>query len=272
MTYRRFVALGDSTTEGLRDMYPNGEFRGWADRLAERLAMDNPELQYANLAVRGKLSRQVREEQLDAAVAMQPDLASILSGLNDMLRRDCKVGDVIAELDAIIGALRDAGADVLTFTLPDPVPVNGLATGAAARLRNLNLAVRDLTVKHGAKLVDLESFPVASDRRLWDLDRLHANPEGHKRITAAAAEALELEGADGSWTLDFPDPLVPRTRTSHAVWAGRYFTPWLIRRLRGISSGDGRVAKWPLLAPVDHPDGFALAARDLAGREQFHDD
>jgi lysophospholipase L1-like esterase len=267
MTYQRFVALGDSTTEGLRDTYPDGAFRGWADRLAERLATDNPDLLYANLAVRGKLTRQVRDEQLDAAVALQPDLASVLCGLNDMLRRDCRVGDVIAELDTIIATLRDAGADVLTVTLPDPVPINGLAKGAAARLRHLNLAIRDLTAEHGAKLVDLDAFPVSSDRRLWDLDRLHANPEGHRRIASAAAEALGLEGADGSWTTDFPDPLTRRSRASHAVWAGRYLTPWLIRRLRGISSGDGRVAKRPSLAPVEDADGLPFAARDFAGRE-----
>src|ERR671922_211592 len=34
MSYRRFVALGDSTTEGLMDPLPDGSgFRGWADRL-----------------------------------------------------------------------------------------------------------------------------------------------------------------------------------------------------------------------------------------------
>src|SRR5690348_4916330 len=60
--YRRFVALGDSTTEGLMDLNPDGTYRGWADRLAERLAQDEPDLLYANLAVRGKLARQVREE------------------------------------------------------------------------------------------------------------------------------------------------------------------------------------------------------------------
>src|SRR4051812_46960876 len=243
--YRRFVALGDSTTEGLRDPYPNGAFRGWADRLAERLADGEPELLYANLAVRGKLARQVREEQLDAALELRPDLASVLSGLNDMLRRDCDTRTVIGHLDAMIGALRGAGAEVLTFTLPDPVPINPIAKSAATRLRHLNAAIRDLSAAHGARLVDLEAHPVASDRRLWDLDRLHANSFGHERIAAAAAEALGLDGADSSWTTAFPEPLTPRSRVSHAVWAGRYLAPWVLRRLRGVSSGDGITAKRP---------------------------
>src|SRR5689334_20154110 len=133
MAYRRFVALGDSTTEGLMDPNPDGTFRGWADRLAERLAQDEPELLYANLAVRGKLARQVVDEQLEAALALQPDLASVLSGLNDMLRRNCSVPTVIERLDVLFGSLRGVGADVLTFTLPDPIPINPIAKGAAAR-------------------------------------------------------------------------------------------------------------------------------------------
>ncbi|MBE2317773.1 SGNH/GDSL hydrolase family protein [Solirubrobacter sp. CPCC 204708] len=249
MAYRRFVALGDSTTEGLMDLNPDGTFRGWADRLAERLAQDEPRLQYANLAVRGKLARQVVDEQLGPAIALSPDLASVLSGLNDMLRRNCSVPTVIDRLDTLYGSLRAAGADVIAFTLPDPVPINPIAKGAAARLRNLNLAIRDLVAKHGAFLVDLEAHPVSSDRRLWHHDRLHANALGHERIALAAAEALGLEGADASWTAPFADPLAPRSRVSHALWAGKYLTPWVVRRLRGVSSGDGISAKRPLLEP-----------------------
>ena len=232
------------------DLNPDGSLRGWADRLAERLADDEPDLLYANLAVRGKLARQVRDEQLEAALALKPDLASVLGGLNDMLRRDTRIGAVIEDLDHLIGSLRAAGADVLAFTLPDPVPINPIAKSAANRLRMLNMAIRDLAAKHGAKLVDLEVQPVASDRRLWDLDRLHANPLGHERIADAAAEALGLEGADASWATGFPDPLGPRTRVSHAVWGAKYFTPWVIRRIRGVSSGDGITAKRPTLEPV----------------------
>lgn len=250
MAYQRFVALGDSTTEGLWDMNPDGSFRGWADRLAERLAQDEPNLQYANLAVRGKLARQLVDEQLEPALALKPDLASVLSGLNDMLRRNCSVPAVIGHLDTLIGSLRGAGADVLAFTLPDPVPINPIAKGAANRLRNLNLAIRDLATKHGAYLVDLEAHAVASDRRLWHTDRLHANPHGHARIAAAVAETMGLEGADSAWSQPFTDPLGPRSTVSHVIWTGKYFAPWVVRRLRGVSSGDGITAKRPQLEPV----------------------
>jgi lysophospholipase L1-like esterase len=50
---RSFVALGDSFTEGVGDPYPDGTFRGWADRFAAQLAAASPGLRYANLAIRG---------------------------------------------------------------------------------------------------------------------------------------------------------------------------------------------------------------------------
>jgi hypothetical protein len=146
--------------------------------------------------------------------------------------------------------LRATGADVITVTFPDPVPVNPLASRVASRVRRLNAMIRDLSAEHGAKVVDLEAHPVSSDRRLWDVDRLHANPEGHRRIALAAAEALGVDGADAEWTSAYDDPLGPRTRIEHALWAWKYLTPWLIRRARGRSSGDGLSAKRPQLEPI----------------------
>jgi lysophospholipase L1-like esterase len=253
MSYRRYVALGDSTTEGLEDRYPNGSYRGWADRLAERLAGLEPDLRYANLAVRGKLARQVREDQLEAAIALEPDLASVLAGLNDLLRRRVDVDAVAGEIDAMASGLRGAGADLILVTLPDPVRVNPLARIAALHVIELNAAIRAIAGRYDAFLIDLGAHTVASDPRLWHLDRLHANPEGHRRIAAAAAELLGLPDADHSWAEDFPPAAVLRRRQrlyAHAVWAHVYFRPWVIRRLRGRSSGDGRAAKRPQLEPL----------------------
>ena len=94
-----FVALGDSFTEGLDDPYladdqstpvgpaagkGAGDFRGWADRLAEYLAESHaPRLRYANLAIRGRRIDQVVEEQVPMALEMKPDLVSFAAGVND---------------------------------------------------------------------------------------------------------------------------------------------------------------------------------------------
>ncbi len=250
MGYHRYVALGDSTTEGLEDLHPSGEYRGWADRLAEQLAPLEPGFRYANLAVRGKRAHQIRSDQLEAAIALEPDLASILAGLNDILRRNVDVGEVGDEVEAMAAALRGAGADVILVSLPDPVRVNPLARIAARHVVALNERIRAIAANYGAHLVDLEAHRVASDPRLWHVDRLHANPEGHRRIAAAAAELLGLPGSDHSWAEDFPPAARRRAHEAlyaHAVWAHVYFRPWLVRRLRGRSSGDGRIAKRPEL-------------------------
>jgi lysophospholipase L1-like esterase len=259
--WSRYVALGDSTSEGLEDPHPDGSgYRGWTDRLAEQVAALNPDLTYANLAVRGKLARQVREEQLEPALALEPDLATVFAGLNDVLRRSCDVATVAGQMDAMVAALRRGGAaTVVTFTYPDPVPVNPVARPARDHILAFNSALRAIAERHGAVLVDLARHPVTSDPRLWHADRLHANSDGHARIAAAIAHALDLPGGDAAWAAPLPPAVRARRHQAlgaHAVWTHRYFRPWVLRRLRGISSGDGRTAKRPAPLPVvpPHPD------------------
>ncbi len=253
MSFERFVALGDSTTEGLEDPNPHGGYRGWADRLAERLAVENPDMTYANLAVRGRKVPQIRAEQLEPALALKPDLASILGGINDVLRRNLDMNRVVGDLDAMAAALGESGATVLSFTFPDPTAV---ITVAAARIRarvvRFNERVREMAAARGAVLVDLEREGIAHPT-LWCSDRLHANGDGHARIAGAAAAALGLDDGSRAWAAPLPDP--PRRSAAvryaaDAVWMGRHLTPWVVRRIRGVSSGDGREPKRPELAPI----------------------
>src|SRR5690625_4770021 len=87
--WRKYVAIGDSFTEGLNDIDPENPatFRGWADMLAASLQKRGAqELQYANLAIRGRLVSDVVGPQLEAALALKPDLVSMVAGGNDILR------------------------------------------------------------------------------------------------------------------------------------------------------------------------------------------
>jgi lysophospholipase L1-like esterase len=254
MGYRRFVAIGDSTTEGLDDPYPDGAYRGWADRLAGALALLEPDLLYANLAVRGRRALEVHEQQLGPALSLEPDLATVVAGLNDTLRGDFDLDATAGHIDAMFTELRAAGATVGTITFPDPRRVMFIARLAWPRLIALNQRIRESAERTGTIVVDLERLPVAGDPRLWSVDRLHANPEGHRRIADALAHRLGLPGAGLSWT----DALPPASRkrphevvAAEASWAARYFLPWLIRRARGRSSGDGILAKRPDLAPIE---------------------
>ena len=256
MSYERYVAIGDSTSEGLNDHDGRGGFRGWSQRLAERIAAQQGSLLYANLAIRGRTTRQIREEQLAPALAMRPDLATVVAGTNDVLRRRFDAAAFGADLEAMQSALIGIGATVLTFTLPDLRDVMPFFRIFGGRVLLLNETIRATCARTGAILCDLAAYPVASDPRVWSDDRLHANSMGHARIADALAYHIGLPGTDKSWAE--PLPARPRTTVMDVVraelaWGRRHFLPWLWRHLQGKSSGDGRQAKRPELSPVIVP-------------------
>jgi lysophospholipase L1-like esterase len=252
--YERYVAIGDSSTEGLDDPDGLGGYRGWANRLAERIAAaQTSPLLYANLAVRGFSTRRIREEQLDRAAAMRPELVTLFSGTNDVVALRFDADAVARDIEHMQRTLIKGGAIVLGFTLPDLSRVLPLARPLAGRVRALNDALRTAASSSGAILVDFARHPVGSDPRLWSDDRIHANSAGHARIAAALAWALELPGTDQSWS----DPLPsgpPQSWTEKLVaeirWEWEHLVPWVWRSVRRRSSGDGRQAKRPNLEPV----------------------
>jgi lysophospholipase L1-like esterase len=253
MRFERYVAIGDSTSEGMDDPDGKGGYRGWANRLAERIAAQQGSLLYANLAIRGRNTRQIREEQLAPALAMKPDLATVVAGTNDAIGRRFDARAFAVDLIAMQRALVEQGATVLTFTLPDLRPVMPLAYLLGSRVAELNDAIRGACATSGAILCDVALYPVASDPRLWSDDRLHANSLGHARIADALAYHLGLPGTDESWKEPLPSP--PRTTIfdvarAELAWTRRHLLPWVWRHLQGKSSGDGRVAKRPELLPM----------------------
>lgn len=252
--FLRYVALGDSQTEGLNDGDETSGYRGWADRLAALLAVASPELLYANLAVRGKLAGEVRASQLKAALALEPDLVTVMAGMNDLIRPGFDAGKVVAELEAMYAELAGSGARVVTFTFPDIAQIAPLVRRLRPRVLDLNDRIRDAASRHGVLVVDTFPHAVTCDARMWSSDRIHAGPLGHELIARAVAEAIGLPGSDRSWA--DPLPTLPpaaswRRAAVELAWAGSFLGPWLLRRLRGKSSGDGRVAKRPLLMPLD---------------------
>ncbi|MGW5850270.1 SGNH/GDSL hydrolase family protein [Streptomyces sp. NPDC055254] len=251
--YLRYVALGDSQTEGMGDGDDTVGLRGFADRLAEHLAASNPGLLYANLAVRGRVAGQVRAEQLEPALALRPDLATVVAGVNDLLRPRFDAAAVAGQLEEMFAALTAAGAHVVTVTFPDIAKIAPVARPVSSRVSDLNDRVRAAAARHGVTVADVGGREISADPRLWSADRLHASPLGHERIAAALAHTLRLPGSDDSWDL----PLAPLARSgglraagAELRWAAGFLGPWIGRRLRGRSSGDGRSAKRPGLLPL----------------------
>lgn len=250
-SYKRFVAMGDSQTEGVGDPYPNGLERGWADRFAESLVQRDPDLLYANLAIRGRCIEPIREEQLESALRLEPDLVSLIAGLNDMIRPGFDMARTIDHMDHMQAKIRAIGATVLTITYPDPTFLAPIGRFLTERTYLFNQALREVAEANGALLLDLEKIPVTTDPRIWCEDRLHLNAEGHQRL------ALGMETLIGGDADDWVNPLPP-LRTAGAIsriaedarWAWAFFLPWVGRRITGRSSGDGCVPKRPELAEI----------------------
>ncbi len=144
MTFNRFVALGDSFTEGVGDVdesLPHG-VRGWADRFAAVLAASDPTFTYANLAIRGRKLLPILAEQVEPALAMQPDLVSLYAGANDVLRPRVDIDGLAQAYDRAVGRLVGSGAHVVLFTAFDPggSPIFG-ASDYAAEIAAMRAAV-----------------------------------------------------------------------------------------------------------------------------------
>ncbi|MGW5575074.1 SGNH/GDSL hydrolase family protein [Nocardia thailandica] len=251
--FLRYVALGDSQTEGLGDGHDVTGVRGLADRLAERLATVEPALTYANLAVRGTLAGRIRAEQLARARALRPDVATVIAGVNDVLRPRCDLDAVAGHIEAMFAGLRADGTVVATVTFPDIGRITPLARPLAGRIAALNDRIRAAAGRHGVLVAETADHPVVADPRLWSPDRLHAGPLGHQRIADALAQVLGVPGAGDDWTrpLDpLPAPSPAATVGAEIRWLATFLAPWIGRRLTGRSSADGRTAKRPELLPV----------------------
>jgi lysophospholipase L1-like esterase len=253
--FSRYVAIGDSSTEGLDDPDGRGGYRGWANRLAARVAAAQASpLLYANLAIRGRTTRQILDEQLEAALALKPDLVTLFTGTNDVVRRRFDAEAVGRDVETMQRKLIENGAVVLGFTLPDLSLVLPIARPIAGRVLALNEALRGASAATGAILVDFAMHSVGSDPRLWSEDRLHANSTGHERIASALAWALGLPDTDDSWSHPLETPWsrsLRETLLAEVRWQRHYFLPWIWRHMRGRSSGDGRHPKRPALAPFE---------------------
>ena len=256
MPFHRYVALGDSFTEGVGDpdaARPNG-LRGWADRVAEVLAAEVPDFGYANLAVRGRKLPAILDEQVEPALALAPDLVSIHGGGNDVLRPRVDLDLLAAAYDGAVGRLVASGAHVVMFTIADP-GANPVFKPLRGRMAIFNEWVREIADRQGATLVDMWRMRGWKVEQVMDEDRLHLNAVGHQAIAIAVLDAL---GADHALTplpvAETPVRSARERRAADLAWARRHMAPWVHRRITGRSSGDGVEPKRPALAPITATD------------------
>lgn len=246
--WSRYVAIGDSFTEGIGDPEPSlpDGHRGWADRVAEVLARDVDDFAYANLAIRGKLIAQIVAEQVEPALDLRPDLITISAGGNDVIRPGTDPDVTAARMEDAISRLSRDRATIVMFTGAD-VGFSPVFRGIRGKVAIYNENLRAIAARYDCIVADLWSLTEIQDTRMWSADRLHFNPLGHHTVARMVLDALAVEN-DLEPLKPEPIPLSTwrQARASDLVWAREYLVPWVVRRIRHQSSGDFVTAKRPL--------------------------
>ncbi|MBH0009369.1 SGNH/GDSL hydrolase family protein [Salinibacterium sp. SWN1162] len=245
--WNRYVAIGDSFTEGIGDPEPAspGGNRGWADRVAEVLGSQKADFAYANLAIRGRLLNQIASEQLTPALELKPDLISVSAGGNDIIRPGSDADEVAGRVDELVGKLRSDGATVVLFTGPD-IGMTPVLNRMRGKVAIYNENIRAVAQRHDAIVADMWSLRELGDPRMWAPDRLHFSAVGHHTVARMVLAALNVENDLEPFQ---PEPLPPRrwrhARVEDMGWAREHLVPWVLRRVRHQSSGDNITAKRP---------------------------
>lgn len=240
----RYAAIGDSFTEGVGDEQPDGSPRGWADRVAAglALALGRP-IDYANLAIRGRLLAPIVTEQLDAALALDPmpTLLSLNGGGNDMMRPGTDIDQLAEQTIHAIDRCAAAGVSVLLLSGADPSARLPFGRTIHRRASELTAAIRSRLGDRELTFVDAFSDPLLPRAEYWSPDRLHLAPAGHARVAELVLTALGLEAEPAV----APSPPPREGWWAEARYYRQHVAPWVHRRLRGRSSGDDRAPKYP---------------------------
>lgn len=242
--YLRLAALGDSTTVGIGDPAPGG-WRGWARLLADALATGY-DVSYCNLSVSGATAASVHAEQLGAAVAHRPDVASLIVGVNDTMRSTWDAARVRGQLLECAEVLSGVGATLLTARFHDHGAVLGLPRVLRRpmfdRIERVNAVYDEIHATYGGLRVDLAQCAEVTTREFWSIDRLHPSELGHRALARRYAALLAAEG------LVFEPPPAERdggyvpSRRSDLAWMVTAGVPWVGRRARDLGPWAVRMA------------------------------
>lgn len=246
--FSSYVAIGDSFTEGVGDELPDGRIRGWADQVALGLALASPEpVTYANLAIRGRLLAPIAGGQLQAAVALRPQLMSLNGGGNDIMRPKVSLESITDQLLAAVDTATASGIHVLLLSGGNPSKHLPFGSVMATRGERLAQQVMARASKDNVTFVNNWADEELTKLQYWSVDKLHLNARGHARVASNVLSALEIAVPDFGADEGPADDARPRTA---AYWR-EYVLPWVGRRLTGRSSGDNREPKSATLQPVE---------------------
>ena len=178
-----YTALGASDAVGI-GAFPLTE--GYVFEIADRIdAVRAEEVELRNLGINGARIEQFLAEELEPAVASDPDIVTVWTGSNDVIRGqtpeafatalDQLLGDLTTRTDAIVfvGDLACLTRAPLFRISPDPDVTR-------ARIDAFNAVIAAAAARHGAVLVRLSAMPI--DDSIFSLDGFHPNNAGHERL------------------------------------------------------------------------------------------
>ena len=197
---RRYVALGDSLSEGFSDWSQADRSIGFAYLLAGQLRAKSPELDFVNLGSGGARTADVLRSQLPRAITAAPDFVTLVVGANDVpgtpieqFRRD--YSELVRRLRTGIACL------IAIANLPDfahllPAPYATYRTMLHERVHTFNRIIADAAAAHGALLVDLHSSREVEDPRNVSRDGFHPSARGYRAMAHVFVETLNTAGFD----------------------------------------------------------------------------
>lgn len=241
--YRSYIAIGDSLSEGLGDFTfnQNRHHNGWTDRLAGILAREaqdsNYDFHFANLALRGTKLETIMSQQVAKALQLQPDLVSVMAGSNDLLSKEDSLPRLRASYRDGLQQLLAGGCDVVVANTINPLHLR-VFKPLRYRAERFSEMIGDVAGEFAIPVIDVFGIQDFEQLLYWAEDMVHFSGHGHIAVANQAAKLLDLNYRYQQInTADFAP--VTRSVFETLAWVGRDVIPFLQRKLKGVTSGDG---------------------------------
>ncbi|PDZ55378.1 lipase [Bacillus cereus] len=192
--WKRFVAIGDSFTEGIGDEVEGIALKSWVDHFVQLCEKD---IEYANFAKRGLVTEEIRLQQLEKALTFNSDLVSLIAGANDVLKGRWNHDAYKNDMEFMIDTLSKAGADIIIANLPDFTVRLPFASEKKQvikeQLLEANEVIHSLSREYKLHHVDFWNHHLVNDNTLWSKDLIHPNSKGYVKVAELIFSSLPVQ-------------------------------------------------------------------------------
>lgn len=192
--WKRFVAIGDSVTEGIGDEVEGIALKSWVNHFVQLCEND---IEYANFAKRGLVTKEIQSQQLEKALTFNPDLVSLIAGANDVLKGRWNHDAYKNDMEFMIDTLSKAGADIIIANLPDFTVRLPFASEKKQvikeQLLEANEVIHSLSREYKLHHVDFWNHHLVNDNTLWSKDLIHPNSKGYVKVAELIFSSLPVQ-------------------------------------------------------------------------------